>query len=47
MELKPLIASAKGTFGSVPAVEELSAFHTEMSTVQEEKHTLFLLSSLD
>lgn len=36
-----MIFSAKGTFGSVPAVEDLNGFHTEGGTVQEEKHRVF------
>lgn len=41
MKLKPLIASAKGTFEPVHAGKELSSFHTEGGTVQEEKYRAF------
>jgi len=38
MELKHLIVSAKGIFGSAPSVGELSGFHTEGGTIQEGKY---------
>lgn len=41
MELKHLIASGKGTFGSVSAVEEPSAFHVEGGTVWEDNYRAF------